>query len=180
MLPSVPAARFSDHIAAAGYLAPSRHRRLTSEEMHAVVTRNSIGSVRHALADGAVRTTRVRYVRDEGAIYLPAWTSAESWYAAPLPAIECDVSEVDWHSCWRYVWLRGHVTPLQPTGATREREAWRRGVAVLRQRITNMAATDELALANFGIVRMEMESWDGVMVPWGEVARASGPVVTNP
>ena len=137
------------------------------------MTRNSVGCVHHTLADGATRATRVRYARDGSALYLPAWTGVDSWYAARLPALECDVSEVDWRSCWRYVWLRGHVTPLQPTGASSEREAWRQGVAVLRRMIANMAPTDELAVGNFGIVRMDMESWDGVVVPWGEVTGSS-------
>lgn len=173
MLPAVPAVRSPDRIGVEGYLAPLRQRTLTSEETHAVVTRNSVGCVHHTLADGAIRTSRVRYVRDGTALYLPAWTGVDGWYAARLPALECDVSEVDSRSCWRYVWLRGHAAPLQPTGASREREAWRQGVAVLRRTIANMAPTDELAVANFGIVRMDIDSWDGVVVPWGEVTGSS-------
>lgn len=158
----------------------SRERPLTWEETQAVLTRGSVACVHHVLADGAVRTIRARYAREGSALFIPAWTSAESWYSAGSPTLECDVSEVDWRSCWRYVRLRGQVTPLQPTGAARERDGWRQGVALLRRVVTGLAATDELAVANFGIVRMDVERWDGVVVPWGEVAESSAPVVTNP
>lgn len=160
----------------AGYLTLPRQPHLTPEEIHAVVTRNSVGSVHHMLADGAIRTSRVRYVRDGSILYIPAWTSIESWYASRLPTLQCDISEVDWFSCWRYVWLRGEMTPLHPTGAAREREGWRQGVSVLRRVIVDMAPTDDLALANFGIVRMDIESWNGAVVAWGESALTSSPV----
>lgn len=137
--------------------------------MHAVLTRNSIGCVHHKLAEGTVRTTRVRYAHVGSALFIPAWTSVESWYAARLPALECHVSEVDWHSGWRYVRLRGQAAPLFPTGALRERATWREGVGALRRMIPDLAATDELALANFGIVQMDIESWDGAVVVWDEV-----------
>lgn len=165
-------------IVIASQLTPQRQPGLTYEEMQAVVTRNSKGRVHHTLADGAIRTSRVRYVRDGNTLYIPAWTRVESWYAARLPALECEVSEVDWSSGWRYVWLRGQVTPLHPTGAAREREAWRRGVAALRPMITDLASTDELALANFGIVQMDIESWGGAVAQWGrEPFSEAGPSV---
>lgn len=155
-----------------------RQRALTSEEMHAVVSRNSVGCVHQTLADGAVRTIRVRYVHDGNALYIPAWVPVDGWYEAP-PALEYDVSEVDWRSSWRYVRLRGPATPFQPTGASRERDAWRRGVAILRRMIANMAPTDALTLANFAIVRMDIECWDGAAVPWGEPAVCGPVAVTN-
>lgn len=156
-----------------GHLEPPRQPGLTREEMYAVLTRNSVGCVHHKLAEGPMRTSRVRYAREGSALFIPAWDSVESWYAARLPALECHVSEVDWYSGWRYVRLRGHATPLYPTGAPPERAAWRDGVAALRLMILDLAPMDELALANFGIVQMEIESWDGAVVVWDEVPLSS-------
>lgn len=156
-----------------------RERTLTSAELHAVVSRNSVGCVHQTLADGAARTTRVRYVHDGNALYIPAWVPVDGWYEAPPPALEYDVSEVDWRSSWRYVRLRGPATPLQPTGASREREAWRQAVAILRRMIANMAPTDALAVANFAIVRMDIECWDGAAVPWAETGAFVAPATRD-
>jgi hypothetical protein len=180
MIPAVSAASPSRAWGGAGRHTSSRERRMTADETHALVARNSVGCVHYPLADGPTRTIRVRYAREGSALYVPAWTSVEHWYSTVAPAVECDVSEVDWHSCWRYVWLRGPATPLQPTGGAREREAWRQGIAALRRTLTHLAATDELALSNFGIVRLDVESCDGVAVRWGETAALGSLAVTNP
>lgn len=153
---------------------------LTREEMHAVLARNSEGCVHHTLSDGAVRTSRVRYAHTGTMLYIPAWTRVESWYAARLPALECYVSEVDWRSCWRLIRLRGEMTPLHPTGAAREREAWRQGVAILRSVIPHMPPNDELAVANFGIVQMDIGSWDGAVVHWHEEIDSSDQIGDEP
>lgn len=141
-------------------------RNLTTTEAQAVVDRNTHGCVRYPLADGVVAASRVRYARQASALYFPVWTNVDDWYDDGLPHLECDVSEVEGHTCWRYVWLRGRATPLYPTGSDRERRAWRDGIAVLRRAFINLAPADDLALANFGLVRLDVDSWLGALVPW--------------
>ena len=141
-------------------------RNLTTTEAQALVDRNTRGCVRYALADGAVATSRVRYARHSSALYMPVWTHVGDWYDDGVPELECDVSEVDGHTCWRYVWLRGRATPLYPTGGERERRGWREGIAVLRRAFSNMPPADDLALTNFGIVRLDVDSWHGAIVAW--------------
>ena len=148
------------------YHPQSAPRSLTLAESQLLVERNRRGCVRYPLAEGAIATSRVRYARQSSALYMPAWTNVEEWYDDGAPQLECDVSEVDGHSCWRYVWLRGRATPLFPTGGDAERRAWREGVAVLRRTFTNIGVADDLALANFGIVRLDVESWHGAIVAW--------------
>ena len=161
----------------AGRVLP-QHRGVDDEEARAVVARNSTGCVRHRLADGPIRTFRVRYALDSGGLYIPAWAGLDLWSAPGPLTLECDVSEVDRQSCWRYVWLRGTGSALQPTGASRERRAWREGISILRRTIPGMAPTDELAIANFGVVRMEVESFIGSAVSWGDVGSWSDAVTT--
>lgn len=165
----------ADPGADAGSADLPRQRILTLEEIRGVVSRNSTGCVHQTLADGVVRTTRVRYVHDGNTLYIPAWIPVDGWYEAPPPPLEYDVSEVDWRSSWRHVRLRGPATPLQPTGASHERDAWRQGVAILRRVVTNMAPTDDLAVANFAIVRMGIESGEGALVQWGAPFIARSP-----
>jgi hypothetical protein len=143
-----------------------RRRVLTTDESRAVVARNSIGCIRYPLSDSATRTSRVRYARQTDTLYIPAWTSLDSWYEMGPPELECDVSEVEGRACWRYVWMRGRALPLYPTGGAAERQEWRRAIAVLRSALVNMAPPDELAMTNFGVVRMNIESLEGAVVPW--------------
>jgi hypothetical protein len=106
----------------------------------------------------------VRYAWHLGGLFVPAWTTLEPWYDELPRPVECDVSEVDGHLWWRYVWLRGVATPLLPTGAQAEREGWRAGIAALRRRLPALAATDQLALDNFGVVRVNITSARGTVV----------------
>lgn len=165
--------RTRDHTDIAGHISLPQRASLTHEEIHAVVTRNSVGSVYHKLEEGTIRTSRVRYAHEGNALYIPAWPSIESWYAARLPSLECHVSELDWRSWWRCVRLRGHVIPLHPTGAPREREAWHKAVAALRRRIVDMAPTDDLAVTNFGVVQIDIEYWEGAGLVWADPEQAS-------
>jgi hypothetical protein len=143
------------------------HRRsLTTDEAYAVVARNSIACVRYPLSHVATRSSRVRYARHAGTLYIPAWTNLDSWYETHPPELECDVSEVEGRSCWRYVWLRGRATPLHPTGVAGERQAWREAIAILRRAVPNIPIADDLAVANFGVVRMDIESVEGAIVFW--------------
>jgi hypothetical protein len=148
------------------HVVAMRRRSLTIAEAHAVVARNSIGYVRYSLSDSATRISRVRYAQHAGTLYMPAWASLDSWYETPPPTLECDVSEVEGRSCWRYVWMRGRATPLHPTGVAAEREAWREAIVTLRRTVRDIPPADELALANFGVVRMDVESLDGAIVRW--------------
>jgi hypothetical protein len=141
-------------------------RNLTTSEAQAVVDRKTQGRVHYPLANGVVATRRVRYARQGSALYIPVWTNVDAWHDEAGPQLECDVSEVDGYACWRYVWLRGHAAPLYPTGCDQERHAWREGIAVLRRAVITLAPMDDLALANFGVVRFHVESWLGALVPW--------------
>lgn len=143
-----------------------RRQGLTTAEAQAVVARNSIGCIRYSLSNSASRTIRVRYAGRAGALYIPAWTSLDTWYQTRPPKLECDVSEVEGRSCWRYVWMRGRATPLHPTGVAGERQAWRDAITVLRRVVSNLPPSDELAVANFGVVRLDVESLEGAIVPW--------------
>jgi hypothetical protein len=144
----------------------SAPRSLTMAESQLLVDRNTRGGVRYPLTDGVIASSRVRYARQSSALYMPAWANVDEWYDDGVPELECDVSEVDGHSCWRYVWLRGRATSLFPTGRKAERQAWREGVAALRRTFTNIGGADDLALANFGIVRLDVELWRGAIVTW--------------
>jgi hypothetical protein len=143
-----------------------RRRSLTTDEAYAVVARNRIACIRYPLSDSATRTSRVRYAQHAGALYIPAWTSLETWYETDPPELECDVSEVEGRSCWRYVWMRGPATPLLPTGVASERQGWREAIAILRRAVPDLPQADELAVANFGAVRMDVEFLEGAIVPW--------------
>jgi hypothetical protein len=143
----------------------STARNLTTAEAQALVDRSTHGCVRYPLANGAIATRRVRYARHASTLYIPVWTNVDDWYDDGVPQLECDVSEVS-QMCWRYVWLRGRPTPLHPTGCDQERQAWHQGIAVLRRAVTALAPTDDLALANFGLVSLHVESWLGALVPW--------------
>lgn len=166
-----PGTRSSNDIA--GHIPLPHRASLTHEEIHDVVSRNSVGCVYHKLEEGTIRTSRVRYAHEGSTLYIPAWPSIESWYAARFPSLECHVSELDWRSWWRCVRLRGHVIPLHPTGAPREREAWHKAVAALRRRIVDMAPTDELTVTNFGVVQIDIEFWEGAGMAWEDPDQAS-------
>lgn len=137
-----------------------------------MVARNSHGVVRYALSDAGFGAHRVRYARAATALYVPAWSSLGHWSDAHVPDIECDVSEIDGRSCWRYLWMRGRPRSLHPTGSAGERRAWRDGVNALRHVVANMPSTDHLALENFGIVRIDVRMCEGVALTWEEYPRA--------
>src|SRR5918999_560000 len=140
----------------------SDKRTMAPEDVSRVLARNSVASITQDLDDGHPRTHRAQYVFAANELYLPAWTHPESFYRSPAVIVECDVSELDGLSCWNYVWIRGVVTPLQPTGDSSEREVWRYGVAQLRRVIATLGPTEELAFANFGIFRVDIRTQSGV------------------
>jgi hypothetical protein len=140
------------------------NRCLTALEVRTIVERNTVACVRYQSSDTVARTCRVQYSAISDSLYIPAWTSIDSWDETRRLDLECDVSEVEGRACWRYVWLRGHSTLLYPTGDAVERTAWREAAAVLRRAFPAMPPVDQLAVANFGIVRLDVRSWAGAIV----------------
>lgn len=138
---------------------------LSREDAVDVVARNSDCVIRHELDDGSVRVHRLQYAWVPSALFLPAWTSLESLSRGSAAFVECYVNELDSGVAWRVVRLRGRSIPLLPTGDARERDQWRTGVGALRSRIQGLAQTEDLALANFGIVRVDLQEIVGNTVP---------------
>lgn len=139
--------------------------RLTPEEVSAIFTRNSTTTLLFSLDDGSPRTTRIRYRYTGSLVYVPATPALASLLSADVePYVECDVSEVDGLACWRYVWARGTVTALQPTGASVERDEWREGIEQIRAVMPMLAHTEDLRFKNFGVLRITPLVLSGVVV----------------
>jgi hypothetical protein len=143
--------------------------RLSLDEASAVFARNSVATVTYALDDGRMRVTRERYAYSRCALYIPASAHLSALFNSSMErAIECDVSEIEGMSQWRYAWLRGGSVLLQPTGGALEREEWREGIEQIRRVVSGLPATEELRFANFGIVRVKELRFYGTRVPLGE------------
>lgn len=144
---------------------PSAPLPMSVAEVDALLARNHMARITHALGGGNRRTRRAPYVSGTGVLYVPA-TSCPLLLAESTPRrLDCDVSELTGLSHWRYVWTSGPAEPLHPTGSASEREEWYYGVELLKRVMFELGTVQELAFANFGIVRLTVESKAGVHLP---------------
>ncbi|HEU4994781.1 MAG TPA: hypothetical protein VFT29_08175 [Gemmatimonadaceae bacterium] len=161
-------------------IEPSAVMSLSADDILDVLARQTTASVTYALADGHMRTTREPYVLVDYALYLPSSPSLGAFVSnggaagylgesrrpggQSAQTVECEINELDGLTEWRYVWLRGCATLLQPTGGASERNSWRLGIERLRAVVPRFrdASVEALAFGNFGVVRLASLEPSGV------------------
>ncbi len=72
------------------------------------------------------------------------------------------VSEVKGLRTWRYVWIVGAVTPLEPTGEAAVWDSWREAIGHLSRVMFGLTPIAELAFAHFAVFCVEIRSREGV------------------
>ena len=131
-------------------------RDLGRDEIDAVLMEARTCRITRHTDDGRPYTRRVHFAFDGESIIVPAGAIRGLMTAGGEVPVLCDVSHVIGLSCWRYVWLSGHATPLQFTGGAAERAAWRLGVAQLQRVNGELSKTDVLAMENYAIARIDV------------------------
>lgn len=166
-------------------IEPNAVMSLSTDDIFDVLARQMTASVTYGLADGHTRTTREPYVLVGDALYFPSSPNLGAFVSNGGPVghegellraggqsartVECEINELDGLSEWRYVWLRGCATLLQPTGGTSERNSWRLGIEQLRAVVPRFrdATVEALAFGNFGVVRLANLEPAGVRLSLG-------------
>lgn len=104
---------------------------LTTDECNAVLRRNHVGRLAF-VADGIVDIEPVHFVAVDSWVFMRSagGTKLEAFAHSPYVAFEVD--EVDATFDWRSVVAHGTIYFMEPEGGDREREAYARGLELLR------------------------------------------------
>lgn len=133
----------------------------------AVLRRGRIATVSFAAGGQRPRCARVPFAFTGTSIVLPATRALSSLLADEAETyVECEVSEIEGLAHWCYVWARGFVRGLQPTGCQADRDDWRACVEALRRSMPHLSSAEELRFGNFGVLLMTEFALAGVVVPF--------------